>query len=329
LLEGNQLVYRAGSGCAALWLGVRFAASLTVSSKDMDRREILRVENARTDTRIEGAICRQFGAESLLILPIYRDRLLAGVMEILFREPHAFQDGEVRVYRLLAGLIEEAMGRAAQAEQKLPTAMPAVGNTFEEAPTSRHYIREKRPILLLHSVGKSIFRRCGAGLTAAWESSAFRPFRRPRLLAEVKVQRATDIFANKPIRNLAWCAVVTALGLTFWMAHGGRGRDSWGSPGPTKSPAVSSFQPDVKPVHKTSKGQFEPIPVHEAKPAQLKNPRVRVPHNEIEYIGDDVTVRHFNYKPARQQTSGRVAHIGKDVTVRYFTPKPALSYESR
>src|SRR5258708_32021137 len=126
LLERDQLVYRGGSRCSASWIGVRFAASLTISAKIKDSREILRVENASTDTRIEGAICRQFGAEALLILPIYRDRLLAGVMEILFSEPHNYLDCEVRMYRLMAGLIEQAVCRAVQPKRLLPAEMPAV-----------------------------------------------------------------------------------------------------------------------------------------------------------------------------------------------------------
>ena len=53
-------------------------ASLTVSADAKTNCEILRVENAQTDTRIEADICRQFGASALLILPIYHDRVLAG-----------------------------------------------------------------------------------------------------------------------------------------------------------------------------------------------------------------------------------------------------------
>src|SRR5947209_8575154 len=69
LLEPNELVYHAGSGCCASRRGTRVGVSMTAAAKSELRPEILRVENAQTDTRIEGAICRQFGAEALLILP--------------------------------------------------------------------------------------------------------------------------------------------------------------------------------------------------------------------------------------------------------------------
>ena len=325
LLERDQLVYRAGSGCSASWIGVRFAASLTISARIKDSREILRVENARTDTRIEGAICRQFGAESLLILPIYRDRLLAGVIEILFCEPHDYLDCEVRMYRLMAGLIEQAMCRAVQPKRLLPAELPAVRNAFEETPGSAERFTEKRPIF--YAIGKNTFRRCVAPLAAARQSPAFR---RPGLLAEIMVQRATEVLASKPLRSLALSAVAIGLGLTFWMAHGGRGQPSrWESPAPAKSTDVRSFQPEVKPVDVKSKGRHEPIPAAHARHAKLRNRRGRVGQTGVDYIGDDVTVRHFTRTPPRQRTAAQVAYIGDDVTVRHFTPKPVARSQSQ
>lgn len=55
--------------------------------------------------------------------------------------------------------------------------------------------------------------------------------------------------------------------------------------------------------------------------------RVRVGPNEVQYIGDDVTVRTSNYKRSTQRSrepNSRTAHIGDDVTVHYFaSPPPA------
>ena len=73
LRRGDQLMYRAGSGCAASYVGRHMTAILSVSAHNEARGEILRVENAKADARIEGAICRQFEAQSLLILPIHNE----------------------------------------------------------------------------------------------------------------------------------------------------------------------------------------------------------------------------------------------------------------
>ena len=122
LLEGHQLVYRAGVGSAAAFLGRHVMATLGVTSDTRASREILRVENAQTDARIEAAICRQFGAESLLIMPIFQGQALAGVLEVLFSQAHAFQDREVRAYRLIAGLVGEALNHAAQLDEATTSA---------------------------------------------------------------------------------------------------------------------------------------------------------------------------------------------------------------
>src|ERR1035438_6677220 len=65
LLNGDQLTYRAGSGTSASCIGQHVMALLTVSADAKTSREILRVENAQTDARIEADICRQFGANAL------------------------------------------------------------------------------------------------------------------------------------------------------------------------------------------------------------------------------------------------------------------------
>src|SRR5260370_4413127 len=77
LLHGSRLIYRSGSATSAVYVGQQVTASLTVSAATRTSREILRVEDALTDTRIEADICRQFGASALLILPIYQNRSAA------------------------------------------------------------------------------------------------------------------------------------------------------------------------------------------------------------------------------------------------------------
>lgn len=118
LLKGGQLTYRAGTGSAATYVGRQVTASLTVSADTERRREILRVEDAQTDKRIEASVRRQFRARSLLILPIYQTRTLVGVLEVMFGEPHAFQDAEVLIYQLMARRIEASILQAAPLKRK-------------------------------------------------------------------------------------------------------------------------------------------------------------------------------------------------------------------
>jgi len=135
LLEEHELVCRAGSGTAAQEIGRHVAAVMSASPPADMRREILRVENAHSDTRIEAEICRQFGAMSLLMLPIYKNNDLAGVLQVLFADPHTFRAGEVRAYRLMIGALEDGMLRLQRrVEERALTVREPVSQTPFDLP---------------------------------------------------------------------------------------------------------------------------------------------------------------------------------------------------
>src|SRR5215472_11634040 len=109
LLKGDQLVYRAASGSAAAYIGKHVIAVLSTPVHKVSRSEIVRVENAQTDSRIQATICRELAAMSLLMLPIFHKGAVAGVVEVLFDEPHTFVEREVRAYQMITRLIEEVI----------------------------------------------------------------------------------------------------------------------------------------------------------------------------------------------------------------------------
>lgn len=124
LLEGNQLIHRAGNGTASQIVGSHLMAVLGASSSLHPRREILRVEDARTDARIEADICRQFEARALLMVPIYREGAMVGVIEVLFNEPHRFDEPELRTYQLMSTLAGDASLLPTDTEEVSPSTVP-------------------------------------------------------------------------------------------------------------------------------------------------------------------------------------------------------------
>jgi hypothetical protein len=309
LLKGSELVYRAGSGSAATHIGRRVMAILSVSARKGASDEILRVENTETDARIEAAICRQLGAKSLLILPIYYARAIAGVLEVRFSEAHAFQDREVRIYHLMAGLVGEAMSHAARLRQKQALAAepsnmrPAIGQTPQlqkvgddsgsiHRPASKHGVRGTRG-------GAS------AEVRELLPGAA-------RLIARAK---------RVPFYNYRWkvamTAVVTVLGVSSWIVY-------------TEHRPVSRPLSSAVPVSNAIEPQA-PIPAKLVAARSTLMPRtapqrIRVGNSQVRYIGEDVTVRYFAVEPAVQRKrimNNRVEYIGKDVTVRYLTPDSA------
>jgi hypothetical protein len=327
LLKGNRLVYQAGSGGASTYIGRHAMASLTVSADIQASREILRVENAETDTRIEAAICRQFGAKSLLILLIFNDRNVAGLLEVFFAEPHAFQDHEVRAYRLMAGLIEEAISRAAQLqpEKTVIAELPANPHAVEQISQKKKFPNGAGPVAV--SVSKHpAYQHSAAALVGPREVSA--PLR-PALLVRIPSQRAPLVPWHKRW-DVALAACATVVLLICWIAYGGHGFGSrLGASALPGSPAFEQpvpFQPaKAIPATSVSKIQPPPVPSRRSGSARTTFKRVRVGKNEVDYVRDDVTLRYFTGTSAPRRPVGerKVGYIRDDVTVRYFTSKPA------
>ena len=138
LIESDNLVYRAGSGAAATYIGRHVKATLTVPCAS---GEILRVENTQTDARIEAAICRQFGAKApsswrFVVVGPWSEPLRS------FLATHTLPGSRGAPYQLMAGLVAEAMSHAAQLE--LEQALPAEEGERSRLIRPQHTERRKR-----------------------------------------------------------------------------------------------------------------------------------------------------------------------------------------
>src|SRR5438876_5186837 len=217
LLKGNRLVFRAGSGSGAVYVGQQVMASLTVSAESNSSGEILRVENAEADTRIDAAICRQFGAKALLILPIYHDRTVAGVLEILFSEPHTFEDQELRTYRLMAGLVGEVMSRAAEIEAtknltaNLPPNLLAVGHV---ASRSERAVKDAGPIAV--QAENAMNQPCETLMESTRRAPALG---HAMALGAIIVKQAKRVFQTSRRWGMTVAAAVLVLVVASWVAY--------------------------------------------------------------------------------------------------------------
>src|SRR6266566_1206967 len=275
LLEGDNLVYRAGSGGAASYIGRYVKAALSVARAS---GEILRVENTQTDGRIEAAICRQFGAKALLIVAICRGRAVAGAIEIFFGDAHAFQDREVRMYQLMAGLVAEAISHAAQLELRQALAAEDGKEHVHSAEAQRASEAERGEL--------SVFRR-SAGVAAMIAQAAKR-----LLLHQYRLHQ----YRLKP------AAVVIVLVMAGWIAYTRRGPASPVSTSALpRSNAIEQqapFAPAKPAANSTSKPQTAPVATQEKKKAaRTTSQRLRV-WRDVDYIAEDVTVRYVTLKPA-------------------------------
>ncbi|HZC24843.1 MAG TPA: hypothetical protein VE866_16005, partial [Candidatus Binatia bacterium] len=293
-LVGNQLVYRAGSGSAASFIGRQVTAVLSASAPGETRAEILRVENAQDDSRIEAEVCRLYGANALLIVPIYRKHAVAGVLEILFSEPHTFADRELLTYRIMARLIEDAMSvdvllHAKNLEQKKAAAQVTAFSPVLEPIAS--------PVLPLHGN----------------DGSTVPPEMRLAL---------SKLRWNVAAASLAALLLMVA-GLAYHhrlVSHANTASSSKSTPEQAQVTAKPSL---------ASNGAYQ-VEASTSANAATATPgsgfrRVRIDQDEVDYISDDVTIRRFTSNTPGMLAGERLVNFGQDVTVRYFGSKSEVS----
>jgi len=327
-LQTDQLVYQAGSGKAAALVGRHVTAILEVSET---RGEILRVENAQTDSRIEADICRQFEAQSLLMLPIFHERTMAGVLQVLFDEPHTFEEREVRTYRLMTRLVEEAILRSQFEQQKaVAKQTTSVPHAIEQI-TAQMQAFETEDELLQEPTFEP-------WVSEVWNPAAGAWARVARFFDMAKAPTGTILPHIQQVvrRRQRWgvAAVAVAAGLVVvasLIAYSRRPASLTGVASPEKSNAAREMP--VVPAKQQITEFRAPIAAGGSEAAKASNStfrRIRVGADEIDYISDDVTVRHFvtKHATARGQSGYKQVNFGNDVTVRYFAAKSSVGTSS-
>ena len=336
LLQGNELVYRAGSGSAAHEVGHHVPAVLSVSPGAEARREIVRVENAQTDTRVEADVCRQFGANSLLMLPIHQNGILAGVMQVLFDDAHAFLDREMRTYRLMVGVLEErillhpgraqlcAVGAAGQItdsriDSQDQLCEKAVTSTIDpdavEQNTSQRAARRTNDDHAVHMVREPVRGR------RAFVSRKLRVMRRG-------LNRAVwnDGDPSSTVRFWRGGAAGTAaimLGLAIWASYYNQITPATSGLAFSKVRGTGQQAQGQRLSVESTKTQVNDGRKHTTAPNSAFR-RIRIGPDEVDYIAEDVTIKQFKIVSAKPQTqsSEKEVNFGDDVTVRYFAYTP-------
>jgi len=296
LLQGDQLAYLAGSGSAASYIGRRLRAALSVASSTSEKSEILRVEDAAKETKIGAAICRQFEAKSLLILPIYCDQRLAGVIEVFFNEAHVFEDGEMCSYQLMTRTLGEDLARAARAEQKkgravqLRATMPAAPETTRPMP---RFISNNAPLPNMCPPQPS-----WKAPTLSIQKLPSHHVSLPRTERRIgqRVLSLVSLSHRWKVTNLV--AIMFVLVATAWLGYSSghstvrSAKLSRQCPDPLEQRAP--LIPTRPAVANTSRERSAPVPLEQASNNRTQ-PRqhVRIGDEEIGYVSEDVTIRHF------------------------------------
>lgn len=324
LLKADQLVYRAGNGSAAKYVGRHVSAVLSISPHKQ-LNEILRVENADTDTRIEAEVCRQFGAQSLLIVPIYREHVITGVLEVLFSDAHTFQDQELRTYRLMAGLVNEVIFPSqVKATGPLTTTVPdAIKKMSSQIPIARGDPQSARVL----AERPRIAGFGGSVATLAKKVRFLYPFAKVLTTVTHAVKRALDIPWNVSTWKIAAAGSGVALIIVSWFVFDRCPPSSMNFPAERANAGGQQVLPMSGKAPKTHLPRNPRVTATGTQAANLPRSTFKgasVAQNEVDYIAEDVTVRHFwaTLRPSQVLTSVKEVDFGDDVTIRYFTHPP-------
>jgi len=118
MAEGPELVYKAASGRAAPFVGLRTPLAASLSGECVRTGQLLRCDDAERDPRVSLDECRRVGARSLIVVPLRYQGRVAGVLQVLSAELYAFDQSDVQTLELMAGLIGAALSHTAEFEAK-------------------------------------------------------------------------------------------------------------------------------------------------------------------------------------------------------------------
>jgi hypothetical protein len=265
------------------------------------------------------------------MLPIWKDGLLAGVLQVVFEEAHSFDEGEVRTYRLMVGALEYGM---------LPRPQkPEVVSAFESASHARVGSRYADAVGRIAAgsaipaetgvqfVSQSHLPESDSGRLLQYEDEIVSddPTIRDRasdfwwVLTSIIRTRVDRLWSANLWNAAAVASAVMALLLSVWVFHRIH----------TSNPQIDVSTPAL---HDGSVGTAAGSPSENNEEPKLAGPgvgtsdsaprfvRVRVGPNEVDYIADDVTIRQFETRSPRARNRSGVKQVdfGDDVTVRYF-----------
>jgi hypothetical protein len=109
ILQQDSVVYPARTGLAATLGALDFQPNLFQLCIKTGRTLPLR--DAQNHPHV-GAACRREGIGSLILVPLFHNRELAGAVEFLFKERRLFSIGDVVDLELIAGVISESLNGA-------------------------------------------------------------------------------------------------------------------------------------------------------------------------------------------------------------------------
>ncbi|MEO2267529.1 sensor domain-containing diguanylate cyclase [Pseudoalteromonas sp. YIC-656] len=114
LAEDGDMVYRAASGIAKDFLGLRLDQQRSLSGLCVRTRQSQYCQDTETDERVDRNATRALGVRSMIVIPLFYDDVAVGVLKVMSHREHNYTDEDVEVLNLLRDVIASALYFAQQ-----------------------------------------------------------------------------------------------------------------------------------------------------------------------------------------------------------------------
>ena len=119
LLESSEMICRASAGPSAPELGAEVQIKSGLTGESVRTRQVLRCDDAETDSRVNRESCRALGIKSVMVVPLIREQEVIGVFELLADRPHAFEERDITALEHLAEMVLTGIEHADAAKRAL------------------------------------------------------------------------------------------------------------------------------------------------------------------------------------------------------------------
>jgi len=109
LAEGSDMVYRATSGSAKSFLGLRLDIQHSISGLCVKTGKILESHDTHYDERVNQEACRKIGLRSMIVVPLIHKGLTVGVLKAMSSIPNQFKSSDLELLQLLSELVAASM----------------------------------------------------------------------------------------------------------------------------------------------------------------------------------------------------------------------------
>lgn len=116
LAEGDEMVYRAASGAAQPYLGLRLARTASLSGQCVLEGQPLRCDDWENDARVDRSACRRVGLRSMVVVPLRHHDTAVGVLKVISDRVNAFDEDDLKILGLMSDLIAASMFHAVKYE---------------------------------------------------------------------------------------------------------------------------------------------------------------------------------------------------------------------